>query len=177
MPTKSFDLKFVGDDIDAMVNEYYQAMDQQKWRRQKNSIVTKGLKAAGQFMLPKVWADQPVDSGRMRMFTSLYRIKGGGWRIATPKRKELDIKPDSKGYYPASIEFGWTTQNGKKITGMRYMGKVMDRYRDEGLDIVRKAVLLQLDKRIRRHKNKADRLEKRQAAFFGPSKKLGRKYD
>jgi hypothetical protein len=121
---KLLSVKFVSNDIDKALNSLMKEIDPKKWPQKKNGIVNKGLKASANEVLPTVWSNMRVGStGRNRMFTSVKRVRGGGWRISTPRRNELDLQTveeskgakNKKGYYPASMEFGFKHHKSKKM--------------------------------------------------------------
>ena len=137
---KILDVQFIGADIDKMISDTMKTVDPKKWQKKKNSLINKGLKVGANNILPVVWRKQSVDTGTMRMFTSVKRIKGGGWRIATPTREELAVgHPDAltaKGYYPMSIEMGYKDRGGNKIEGTHAMRDAMDDNRIETIRLV-----------------------------------------
>jgi hypothetical protein len=119
---KLLSVKFISNDIDKALNVLMKEISPKKWPQKKNGIVNKGLKESANSVLPTVWGNMRVGStGRNRMFTSVKRVRGGGWRISTPKRNELELlektetPKNKKGYYPASMEFGFKHYKSKKM--------------------------------------------------------------
>jgi hypothetical protein len=55
------------------------------------------------------------------------RRSGGyvGARIVFPRRKDIGIAADAKGYYPASLEFGFEHRSGKKIPAVMMVRKAL----------------------------------------------------
>jgi hypothetical protein len=149
MARKVFDIKFIGADLDKALDKLTKEIAPNKWQGKKNGIVNKGLKEAANAVLPTVWNNMRVGStGRNRMFTSVKRVRGGGWRISTPRRNELELESSDvhkemrksgmntkTGYYPASMELGFKHYKSKKmIEGDHALKDAMDTDRQKAID-------------------------------------------
>jgi hypothetical protein len=145
---KLLSVKFISNDIDKALNSIAKEIAPDKWPQKKNGIINKGLKVSANTVLPTAWSNMRVGAtGRNRMFTSIKRIKGGGWRISTPRRNELDLQTveesktakNKKGYYPASMEFGFKHYKSKKmVEGDHALKKAMDTDRPYAIQAAKK---------------------------------------
>ena len=150
---KAFDVKFLGGDVDKAINEMMKQVDPEKWQRKKNSLINKSMKMAATVVLPSVFSKmRKGKTGKMWVLTDIKRLKGGGWRIATPTRKELGIDASAKGYYPAAIEFGFDHyKSGEHWDGDHSMEEAMDENRDMAQNVARSFILLKLEGIMKRH--------------------------
>jgi hypothetical protein len=86
------------------------------------------------------------------MFTSIKRVTGGGWRISAPNRQELGISKSAKGYYPASIEFGFDHyKSGEHWDGDESFKEVMEMFRRNAINVARNFILIKLEAMMKRH--------------------------
>ena len=155
MARQMLEVKFLGANFDKMISSVLAEIEPKNWQRKKNLIINKSLKDAARSMLPIVWAKMRVgDTKRMRMFTSIHRLDGGGWRISAPRRRELDNYETSfKGYYPAAMEFGFSHKGGQFVAGNHAMGNTMIESRGGALRVMKRSILSRLRKVMSRHKN------------------------
>jgi len=97
----------------------------------------KALKKAGQPVLEESKRLVPVDSGRLRDALKL-RSKGRSKKkphrqsvsVATPTRKQLKLRSDEKGYYPAVVEYGAA---GRNISARPYLRPALANQQDKVL--------------------------------------------
>lgn len=159
MAKKILNVKFMGDDIDKLLDSVTKEIFADKAAKKKNSIINAGLKESANYLLPHVWNKQRSLTGAMRMFTGLKRLKRGGWRISTPYREELAIMYpkalDSNGYYPASMEYGFKHYKSKeKINGDGALGDAMDAGRSEAIEVSKRFYSVKLDAAMKKYLRK-----------------------
>lgn len=87
-------------------------------------VVKPAAKSAGVPVLAAAKSKVPADRGRLRdglKLSAFSRKSGVGASVKTPTRKKLGIPADAKGYYPASLEYGWTL----RVFGSKFNTRVM----------------------------------------------------
>jgi len=133
---KVLDVKFIGVELDQWMTDMTRNLYGEKAIKKKNNLINRGLKQAALSMLPDVTSSmlRYRNTGTSALHTELKRVRGGGWRIATPTRKKLGPTTnwdfaryksgpsygsaaylgkkvsDRQGYYPASVEYGHTNK-------------------------------------------------------------------
>lgn len=97
----------------------------------------KALKKAGKPVLQETKRLVPVDTGRLRTALKL-RSKGPSKKrphqqsvsVATPTRKQLKMRADEKGYYPAVLEYGSAS---RKIQPRPYLRPALANQKEQAL--------------------------------------------
>lgn len=153
MAKKMLDVKFFGGDIDKLITDTIKQIDPEKWQKKKNGLINKGLKISAQHVLPAVYSKmRKGKTGKMWVLTDIKRIRGGGWRISTPTRKELGIDASAKGYYPAAMEYGFDPRGGgEHWDGDHSMKEAMDENRDGAILQASKFYRRKLEAMMKKH--------------------------
>ena len=94
----------------------------------RSALFGAAAKKAMKIVLRDVRNRTPVLTGSLKKSWKFSQIKtmsarksGGfvGARILFPRRRDLNIKANAKGYYPASLEFGFQHSNGDYVPPVR----------------------------------------------------------
>jgi HK97 gp10 family phage protein len=103
--------------------------DMQRLGRVPQKVATKAARAGAAIARKAAKANAPVDTGELKkgvIMKAERKVKPGkkvyGIMI-DPKKNDIFVKLSKRGkrsYYPASQEYGWTT-NGKYTPGYRYL--------------------------------------------------------
>jgi HK97 gp10 family phage protein len=101
----------------------------------QRKIVMKALREGGRPVLAAAKARVPVATGRLRKSLRLRKRRTSGsffgMEVRTGTREELGISPDSKGYYPMSVEFGHAG-----VAARPFLRPAMDGQRSKALRII-----------------------------------------
>ena len=93
-------------------------------------VVTKSAKKGASIALKEAKAKAPVDTGALKRGLKLKgersKVKGKkAYQVTFDRNMNDTFAKNSlagkRSYYPASQEYGWTTQNGKYIPGYNYL--------------------------------------------------------
>ncbi|MBE7462872.1 MAG: hypothetical protein HS116_05180 [Planctomycetes bacterium] len=93
-------------------------------------IVRRAMRPAMKPILQAVRAGAPVYWGYLRAGIKMRAVpsKRGvfGVQVQLPYREDLPIAPNDPTYYPASIEYGYTTKSGKHIAAKPFLRPAYD---------------------------------------------------
>lgn len=131
---KTIDIRVLGD------RELQRKLNRVVDKVQKK-IVRHALREGGRPVLANAQAKVPTGEGRLKASLKLRarRARRGefGVEVRTGTRQELGIPASATGYYPASIEYGWThARSGLPIPARSYMRAAADEQRVRALGII-----------------------------------------
>lgn len=113
-------------------------------RKFQRDFVRKGLRAAGKVIEREWKAQTPVDTGHYKRGLKVRAMKRSrtriGYMVISPTRRELGIPDDAEFYYPAVIEFGGQTKDGRTIPAIAPGRKALASKQTEALNTARDVI-------------------------------------
>jgi HK97 gp10 family phage protein len=107
----------------------------------QRKVTARAMRSAWRAVHAKVIAKAPVKSGRMKAGIKLRAVQGKrgvfGVRVVVPTREQLGLPEGTKGYYPASVEFGRRTKSGGRVGARPFLRPAHDEGKEEALQTFR----------------------------------------
>lgn len=101
----------------------------------QKKIVRKALRKAARPILAEARARVAVDTGKLRDGLSIKAVRARrgvfGVQVVTPRRVDLGIPADAKGFYPAVLEYGSENHPPRP-----YLRPALDANREKAVDTV-----------------------------------------
>jgi hypothetical protein len=175
MPLKTLlDMEVFASDMELMLDKLLEEVAEEKRAMRGQRIINSALKGIAMDMLPEVQNAFRKDTGTMAALTAVRRItkRGGGWRIGTPRRRELkqnrinSIGSSSQGskigegYYPMHIEYGF-----KDFSGDFAMKRTLESNRTRSTSLGAKLIRNRLEKKANTIARKQNRITKKIERF------------
>ncbi len=115
-------------------------------RAAAGKIVRRGIRNGAKHIRNEMRKHVPTKTGKLKRWIIIKATKrsrkGWGMVIMLPTRVRLGIAPDAKHYYPAHLEYGYTTKSGKVVAPKSYFRRGFN----EGSGRARMIALAQIKK-------------------------------
>lgn len=134
------------------IREIVRRLDQVEQKLERK-ILRKAAREAARPIRAKAESHAPVRTGRLKRSIKIRASRRSrrtfGVNVWTGTREELDIDPEATGYYPMSIEYGFTTKDGTRVAEQSFLRRGLEEERDTALDIFEREVLTGLEEALR----------------------------
>lgn len=123
-----------------------------------DKLVTGAAKAGAEVARKAAKANAPADTGNLRKGIILRGERKKGAKkvyqiIMDPKMNDVFVKMSASGeryYYPASIEYGFYTKNGKKVPGVHFLKRALTENHKKIAEVSLRVLGEKIDKELKK---------------------------